>query len=48
MRFECVLKRLDEFRRLINVDAQVEFRRVLDQNEAFQCVRIDIQVHESD
>ena len=28
VRFECVLKRLDEFRRLINVGAQVEFRRV--------------------
>ena len=35
MRFECVLKRLDEFQRLIIVGAHVEIRAVLDQNELF-------------
>lgn len=42
VRFECVLKRLDEFQRLIIVGAQVKIPAVLDQNEAFWCVHIAV------
>lgn len=42
VRFECVLKRLDEFQRLIIVGTQVKIRAVLDQTEAFRYVRIAV------